>query len=167
SGESAMGRYPVDAVAMLAGIAAAIEPHREPVTVQGLFDGVELKGRLKPAHLVAVGVEASIRFASPAAVFVPTRSGATARSLALCRMPVWIIGVSSEQQTCKDLAFSYGVYPVFEPVHPDDWNAYVRNWLEKHQLTGDLAVVTEGPSRRHPEAHNRMEIIDLRRPQKP
>ena len=27
SGESAMGRYPVDAVAMLAGIAAAIEPH--------------------------------------------------------------------------------------------------------------------------------------------
>ncbi|MBP1679580.1 MAG: pyruvate kinase, partial [Bacteroidetes bacterium] len=118
-------------------------------------------------HLVAVGVEASIRFASPAAVFVPTRSGATARSLALCRMPVWIVGVSSEQQTCKDLAFSYGVYPVYDPVHPDDWNAYVRNWLERHQLAGDLAVVTEGPSRRHPDAHNRMEIIDLRRPQKP
>ncbi len=167
SGESAMGRYPVDAVAMLAGIAAAIEPHREPVTVQGLFDGVELKGRLKPAHLVAVGVEASIRFATPAAVFVPTRSGATARSLALCRLPVWIIGVSSEQQTCQDLAFSYGVYPVFDPVHPDDWNAYVRDWLESHQLAGDLAVVTEGPSRRHPDAHNRMEIIDLRRPQRP
>ncbi|MBE0569884.1 MAG: pyruvate kinase, partial [Deltaproteobacteria bacterium] len=167
SGESAMGRYPVDAVAMLAGIAAAVEPHREPVTVQGLFNGVELKGRLKPAHLIAVGVEASIRFASPAAVFVPTRSGATARSLALCRMPVWIVGVSSEQQTCQDLAFSYGVHPVCEPVHPDDWNAYVRGWLEEHRLTGDLAVLTEGPSRRHPDAHNRMEIIDLRRPQKP
>ena len=111
SGESAMGRYPVDAVAMLAGIAAAIEPRREPVTVQGLFDGVDLKGRLKPAHLVAVGVEASIRFATPAAVFVPTRSGATARSLALCRMPVWIVGVSSEQQTCQDLAFPTGSIP--------------------------------------------------------
>ncbi len=163
SGESAMGKNPVDAVAMLARIASTVEPHRKPVTVQGLFDGVELKGRLKPSHLIAVGVEASIRFASAAAVFVPTRSGATARSLALCRLPVWIVAVSRHQQTCRDLAFSYGVYPVCEPVPPDDWNAYVRGWLESHQLTGDLALLTEGPSTRHPEAHHRMEIIDLRR----
>ena len=33
------------------------------------------------------------------------------------------------------------------------------------QVTGDLAILTEGPSTRHPEAHNRMEIIDLRRQQ--
>jgi len=45
SGESAIGRYPVDAVAMLARIAAAVEPRREPATLQDLFDGVELKGR--------------------------------------------------------------------------------------------------------------------------
>ena len=165
SGESAIGRYPVDAVAMLARIAAAVEPHREPVTVQGLFDGVELKGRLKPAHLIAVAVEASIRYASPAAVFVPTHSGATARSLALFRMPVWVAAISSQQQTCQDLVFSCGVHPVYEPDPPDDWDAYVRSWLERHQVTGDLAVLTEGPSTRHPEAHNRMEIIDLRRPQ--
>jgi hypothetical protein len=25
-----------------------------------------------------------------------------------------------------------------------------------------MAILTEGPSTRHPEAHNRMEIIDLR-----
>jgi pyruvate kinase len=52
SGESAMGRYPVDAVAMLAKIAAAVEPHKEPVTVQELFAGIALQGRLQPAHLV-------------------------------------------------------------------------------------------------------------------
>jgi len=163
SGESAIGRYPVDAVAMLARIAAAVEPHREAVTVPGLFDGVELKGRLKPAHLIAVAVEASIRYASPAAVFVPTHSGATARSLALFRMPVWIAAISSQQQTCQDLVFSCGVHPVHEPDPPDDWDAYVRGWLERHRVTGDLAVLTEGPSTRHPEAHNRMEIIDLKR----
>jgi len=165
SGESAMGRFPVDAVAMLARIAAAVEPHREPVTVQERFTGVELKGRLTPAHLIAVGVEASIRFASAAAIFVPTRSGATARSLALCRLPVWIVAVSRYQQCCRDLAFSYGVCPVHEPDLPDDWEAYLRSWLERHQVTGDLAVLTEGPSTRHPEANHRMEIIDLRRPQ--
>jgi pyruvate kinase len=165
SGESAMGRYPVDAVAMLARIAAAVEPHRDPVTVQEMFVGVELKVRLKPEHLVAVGVEASTRFASAAAVFVPTRSGTTARSMALFRLPVWIVAVSRHQQACRDLAFSCGVHPVYEPDLPDDWDAYVRSWLERHQVRGDLAVLTEGPSTRHPEANNRMEIIDLRRPQ--
>ena len=112
-----------------------------------------------------MAVEASIRYASPAAVFVPTHSGATARSLALFRMPVWVAAVSSKQQTCPDLVFSCGVYPVYEPNPPDDWDAYVRSWLERHRVTGDLAILTEGPSIRHPEAHNRMEIIDLRRQQ--
>jgi hypothetical protein len=28
-------------------------------------------------------------------------------------------------------------------------------------LEGNLVILTEGPSRRHPEANNRMEIIDL------
>jgi pyruvate kinase len=162
SGESAMGKYPVDAVAMLARIAAAVEPHKSPVTVKGMFEGMELKGRLKPAHLIAVAVEASIAYASPVVVFVPTYSGATARSLSLFRMPVWVAAVSSNERTCRNLAFSYGVYPVLEPDHPDDWEAYVRSWLEMHSVTGDMAIVTEGPSRKHPEAHNRMEIIDLR-----
>jgi pyruvate kinase len=162
SGESAMGKYPVDAVAMLAGIAASVEPHKNPVTVKGLFEGVDLKGRLKPAHLIAVAVEASIKYASPAAIFVPTHSGATARSLSLFRMPVWIAAVSASEQACRNLVFSYGVYPVCEPAHPEDWDSFVRNWLERHRVTGDLVILTEGPSTQHPEAHNRMEIIDLR-----
>jgi len=163
SGESAMGKYPVDAVAMLARIAAVVEPRKKPVTVQGLFEGMELKGRLKPAHLIAVAVEASIQYASPAAVFVPTHSGATARSLSLFRMPVWIAAMSAYERTCQSLVFSYGVHPVFKADHPDNWNAFVRGWLERHEVTGDMAILTEGPSTRHPEAHNRMEIIDLRR----
>jgi pyruvate kinase len=51
---------------------------------------------------------------------------------------------------------------VCEPDHPEDWNTFVLGWLARHQVTGDLAILTEGPSTRHPEAHNRMEIIDLR-----
>jgi len=166
SGESAMGRYPVEAVAMLAGIAAAVEPHRKPVTVSELFEGLDLRGRLKPAHLIALGVEASIRFASAAAVFVPSRSGVTARSLALFRLPVWIVAVSRHKRTCRDLAFSYGVCPVYEADLPEDWDAYVRGWLESHQVQGELAVLTEGPSTRHPDANHRMEIIDLSRQRK-
>lgn len=162
SAESAMGKYPVDAVAMLAGIAAVVEPHRSQETARHLFEGIELKGRLRPQGLVAAAVAASSKLTSPAAVFVPTHTGTTARNLSLFRLPIWVVAVSSSEQSCHNLVFSYGVHPVYEPVHPEDWDSFVRSWLERHQLTGDVVIVTEGPSARHPEVHHRMEIIDLR-----
>jgi pyruvate kinase len=162
SGESAMGKYPVDAVEMLAKIAAEVEPQRRRVTVSDLYEGIDIRSRIKPAHLIALAVEASLKYLSPAAVFTPTHSGTTARSLSLFRMPVWIVAVSSFDQTCQNLVFSSGVHPVCDPDHPDDWNTYVRGWIESHQVKGYIAVLTEGPSSKHPEANNRMEIIDLR-----
>jgi pyruvate kinase len=161
SGESAMGKYPVDSVAMLAGIATAVEPHRPATTVKELFRGIDLKGRLRPAHLIVLGVEASLEHVSPAAVFVPTRSGATARKIAGFHLPVWIVGVSSQEATCQQLQFSSGVYPVHEPDHPAQWNTYVKKWIGDHGLEGNLVVLTEGPSSKEPEGNYRMEIIDL------
>jgi len=163
SGESAMGHFPVESVAMLARIAAAIEPHRHRMTVKEMFQGLDLRGKLRPAHLIAIGVEASLEYESPAAVFVPTRSGATARSLARFRPPVWIAAVSSQESTCQALQFSYGVHPVHEGEHPEDWTAYARTWVEDHGLEGQLVILTEGPSSKHPEANHRMELIELKK----
>ncbi|MCX5844147.1 MAG: pyruvate kinase [Deltaproteobacteria bacterium] len=161
SGESAMGKYPVDAVEMLAKIAAEVEPQRRPVTVGDLYQGIDISGRITSAHLIAIAVEASLEYASPAAVFAPTHGGRTARSLSFFRTPVWIVAVSSSDQTCQNLVFSSGVYPVYEPDHPDDWNTYVREWVARHELKGDIAVLTEGPSSKYPDANHRIEIIDL------
>ncbi len=163
SGESAMGKYPIDAVEMLAKIAAEVEPHRNMVSVKDLYQGIDIKGRIKPSHLVAIAVEASLEYASPAAVFAPTHSGATARSLSFFRLPVWVVGISSSETTCQGLVFSSGVYPVLNQNHPKDYTPFVRAWVEEHGLQGEIAVLTEGPSSKHPEANNRMEIIDLRR----
>lgn len=164
SGESAMGSYPVEAVEMLAKIAAAIEPQRPVLAVRDVFRDMDLKGsKVLPMHLVALGVEAGFEYATPAAVFVPTRSGATARRMAFFRLPVPIIAVSSQESTCQRLQFSAGVCPVHEADHPEDWTAYVKKWLSDHGLSGDMAVLTEGPSRKHPEANHRMEVIDLGR----
>ena len=162
SGESAMGRYPVDAVEMLARIAAQVEPERRVISVRDLYQGVEIRSRIKPAHLIAIAVEASLEYASPAAVFTPTRSGATARSLSLFRLPVWIIAISSNEATCQGLVFSSGVYPVCDDDHPVDYSPFVRTWLKEQEIEGDIAVLTEGPSWKHPGTNHRMEIIDLR-----
>jgi pyruvate kinase len=147
---------------MLAKIAAEVEPQRRTVSVHDLYQGIEIRSRIKPAHLIAIAVEASMEYASPAAVFAPTHTGTTARSLAFFRMPAWIVAISSFEQTCQNLVFSSGVYPVCAE-HPEDWDAYVRKWIQDHELAGDIAILTEGPSSKHPETNNRMEIINLRR----
>ena len=64
-------------------------------TVQEMFKGIDLNGKIRPEHLIAIGVEACLEYVTPAAVFVPTRSGATARSIARFRLPVWTVAVST------------------------------------------------------------------------
>ncbi len=163
SGESAMGNYPVDSAAMLAKIAAAIEPYRTMISARQLFKGIDLKGKVPVERLIDLGVETVLEYANPAAVFVPTRGGETARSIARFRLPIWIVAVSSQETTCQRLQFSSGVYPVCEAEHPERWNTYVADWLRTRGIEGKLAVVTEGPSRKHPDANNRLEIVDLGR----
>jgi len=164
SGESAMGRYPVDAVDMLVKIAAAVETQRKMISVRDLYQGIDIKSRIKPSHVIAIAVEAGLEFTSAAAVFAPTRGGATARNLSLFRLPVWIVAISSNHNTCQGLVFSSGVYPVYHESHPSDYSPFVRTWLKEHEMGGDIAVLTEGPSPKHPETNHRMEIIMLDAP---
>ncbi len=163
SGESAMGEYPVEAVAMLARIAAAIEPHRTVYSSRQALQTKSAGDRVKIQDLIASSVETTLSRITPATVIVPTHSGATARSITRFKLPVWITAVSSQKKTIQDLMFSYGVWPVHEPDHPEDWKAWTKNWLRSHDIKGDLVVLTEGPSKKHPERNNRMEIINLRR----
>jgi len=162
SGESAMGRYPVEAVAMLAKIAAATEGHRSSFVPALANDCTANDQDIRAEELIAASVEATIRRITPATVIVPTHSGGTARSIARFRLPVWITAVSSQEKTCQDLMFSYGVFPECEHDHPDRWIDWCRRWREDKQLSGRYIVLTEGPSRKHPDRNNRMEIIDLK-----
>ena len=164
SGESAIGKYPVEAVAMLAKIAAAIEPLRPALAIREAIQPTS-SSTPRPQDLVVLGVEAIFRHTSPAIVLVPTRSGTTARRIARFRLPVWIAAVSSLATTCQNLQFSYGVHAVHTPELPEDWESFAREWLREHDLEGDLVVLIEGPSERHPEANDRMEILNLRKGQ--
>ncbi len=162
SEESALGKYPVEAVDMLAKIAAAIEPARPAPHVWEILKEGGPGTPLNLSELISLSVDSLLRQITPAAIFVPTRSGATARSIARFRPPVCIIAVSSQEATCQQLQFTYGVHSLLEPEHPEDWKNYVRRCLEVLEITGEVAVLTEGPSSKHPEANYRMELIDLR-----
>ncbi len=161
SGESAVGDFPVEAVAMLVRIAAATEPQGARWRPGGYREPAPTAGEAGPRDLVALAVEDLCDDVTPATVLVPTVSGATARSVARFRLPVWVTAVSPSQSTCRELQLSYGILPVHEAAYPDGWNEYARQWVKSQGLEGDIVVLVEGPSSRNREANHRMEIITL------
>jgi pyruvate kinase len=161
SGESAMGQYPVEAVVMLVRIAAAIEPLRPALRARDVLRAAGQHGPEDLTDLVASSVDTVLECTSSALVIVPTQSGYSARRLVRLRPNAWIAAVSGQEQTCQGLQFSYGVHPVHQPEHPEDWNDYAKTLVRRLELKGSLVVLTEGPSSKHPQANHRMEIITL------
>jgi pyruvate kinase len=161
SGESAMGAFPVEAVAMLARIAATVEPTRRQLTVKDMYAGIDLAGKILPVHLIQVSIEASLEFLKPAAVFVCTSGGGAVRRLSAFRLPVWIVALSPSHKTSQDLLFSAGVVSVAQPAATCSWNEFVKDWVREHQLDGAFAILTQRPSPNHPEINDRLEIVNL------
>jgi pyruvate kinase len=161
SEESAIGKFPVEAMTMLAKIATATEAYRSHACVRDVFTDYDRDDDIHLVDLVSRNVRHAVESLIPTAVIVPTVSGYTARMISRFRLPVWIAAVSPEEATCRALQFSYGVTPIHAPRHPEEWSAFARRWVRSVGLTEGLVVLTEGPSRNHPEAHPRLEIIDL------
>jgi pyruvate kinase len=159
SGESAMGKYPEEAVAMLAKIAAFTEANRPPVR---LHEFKEMFGRRPPAtaaEAIASVVEHALESVPCAAVFVPTRTGTTARMISRFNPAVWIVAASRDAAVCRGLAFSYGVYPVELADEPENWSDFARRWLREHQVPGRIAMLVAGMSARSPDANHRLEFL--------
>ena len=159
SGESAMGRYPEEAVTMLAKIAAATEAHRPPTRLNDLWATIQQTQPATAAEGIAAVVEHAIETVPCAAVFVPTRTGTTARMISRFNPPLWIVALSRDHAVCQGLTFSYGVHPVEAVEEPDHWRDWARHWLSEQQVAGNLAMLVAGPSARNPEANHRIEFL--------
>jgi pyruvate kinase len=162
SGESAVGRYPVEAVRTLARIAEAAEPHRTGQFFREAMKAVIDSGIAAPSDLVSMSIENVLARMSVAAVVVPSRSGSTARQLARFRFPVWITAASLSEETCQGLQFSYGIHPEKPDVAPGNWRLWARQWVAAQVVPGNYLILIEGPSPDHPDVTQRLEVIDLR-----
>jgi pyruvate kinase len=107
SGESAMGHFPEESVAMLARIAAATETGH-PFAWRNAFHDVAQKS-FTAAQAMGMVVKNALETAPCAAVFVPTRSGDTARMISRFKPSVWIVAVGEDRSVLQGLRFSYGV----------------------------------------------------------
>ncbi len=159
SGESAMGKFPEESVAMLAKIAAYTECHRPPTRLADLRALLRQQKPTTAAEAIASLVEDALETVPCAAVFVPTRTGTTARMISRFNPPVWIVAVTHEAAVCQGLAFSYGTHPVQLAEDPENWNDFIRQWLREHSVPGPVAMLVAGPSTRNPEANYRLEFL--------
>ena len=165
SAESAMGKYPEEAVAMLARIAAYTETHRPATTISVRRELAELPpAPLCDADRMTAVMERALETVPCDLVLVPTRSGATARLVARLKPSRWLIAPSPDHAVCQGLAFSYGVHAVENANEDSDWRDFIERWPRANHVTAQRALLIAGPSPRHPRASHRIELIRFEDP---
>jgi pyruvate kinase len=161
SAESAMGKFPEEAVTMLAKIAAFTETHRPPRSFAAQRDFLQERMTTISGDRMASLVEHALETVPCDLLLVPTRGGTVARAISRCKPPVWIIAPSSDPAVCQKLAFSYGVHPVDLAEEPDDWRQWIARWLRENGIAAQRVMLVAGPSARNPNANYRIELMRL------
>src|SRR3984893_10891796 len=114
SAESAVGRFPVEAVATMATIAARAEESWTSGELPGpapIPDRGDLEAAVANAvHVIANSVSAK-------AIIAATTSGGTPRRVACHRPKMPILALCSSNEVCRKLALNWGVEPTLvEPI---------------------------------------------------
>ena len=114
SGETAAGKYPVQAVESMAKIAETTERN---INYKKRFHNAEFETRNTVDAIshatcgMAIDIDAS-------SIVACTISGKTARMISRFRPPVDILGLTTNERTWRKLALSWGVTPTMCEVYP-------------------------------------------------
>ncbi|MDV3103433.1 pyruvate kinase [Thermococcus waiotapuensis] len=120
SEETAIGKYPVDAVRMMAKIARTTEAYRESfgnVRMLEWKEKIPKKGTIKDA--IARSIIEALQVVDARYILTPTKSGYTARLISRFRPKQWILAFTSDEKVASGLMFSYGVYPFVVGDHDE------------------------------------------------
>lgn len=145
SGETAVGRYPIETVDVMRSI---IEEAEADFNYRAFFD--------QHAPLIYHDVPSAVTLATvktayssnAKVIFAFTRGGSTARLLSRLRPKMPIIAMTALEKSFHQLAFNWGVIPFYNPDCKSIDEAFHRTSafaLEQHFVSyGDLVVVTAG-----------------------
>jgi pyruvate kinase len=161
SGESALGKFPEEAVTMLAKIAAFIEAHCPRRRFAAQRDFAQPPIKMSAGDRMASVVETALDTVPCDLLLVPTRGGTVARAISRFKPPVWIVAPSSDPAASQNLAFSYGVHPVDLLEEPDNWCEWATRWVRENGITAERVMLVAGPSPRNPKANQRIELMRL------
>ena len=145
SGESAAGKYPVEAVRNMAQICEYTEQH---ISYKKRFRNAEFRMQNNLDAISHATCSMSIDVDAKAIV-VCSVSGITARMVSRFRCPVDILGLTTDRKVWRKLALSWGVTPIMtEKFNSIDVMFYKAKDTAKAALDlkpGDNIVLTAGP----------------------
>ena len=145
SGESAAGKYPVEAVQAMAQIAEYTEQHTD---YKHRFISTEYTGK-NNLDCISHAVCSMAMDVNAKAVVVCSVSGKTAMLVSRFRTPVNIIGMTTDRKIWRRLSMSWGVTPVMAEEFPSmDVMFYYAKKQAKEVLglePGDNILLTGGP----------------------
>ena len=146
SGESANGKYPVEAAQMMASIVEYTEQFlnykqfKTRVLEKSLYESI---GNAVCAATVTTAHEIQAK-----AIIVPTLSGATASMIAKYRPRTSIVALSPSQQTTRQMMLFWGVSPIWArraDTTDELFDSSLEELRSRHLVeTGDLCVITAG-----------------------
>ena len=157
SGETAMGEYPVEAVAFMDRIAREVEPHlgyrhETPEAHENPSIGNAMSN-------VACDLAEAL---GAKAILVPTFSGRTASAVARLRPRRPIVGLTHVQHSLQKMALEWGVtpLPISEAVDVEElWATSISTALEADLLEkGDTVVITAGTAVNMPGTTNVIKV---------
>ena len=145
SGESAAGKYPVEAVKAMASIAEYTEKHTD---YKQRFRSSEFFGK-NNLDCISHAVCSMAIDVSAKAIVVCSVSGKTAMLVSRFRTPIDIIGMTTDRKIWRRLSMSWGVTPVMADQFPSmDVMFYYAKKAAVEILglqPGDNIVITGGP----------------------
>ena len=145
SGESAAGKYPVDAVRNMAQICEFTEQHTS-YKKRFLSSEFRIKNVLDAISYATCTMSIDV---DAKAIVVCSVTGTTARMVSRFRSPVDIVGMTTDRKVWRKLALSWGVTPMLsEKFNSVDVMIYKAKECAKSALglkEGDTVVLTAGP----------------------
>ena len=144
SGETAAGKYPVEAVRNMAEIAEFTE---RSIDYKEWFRTTEFRIRSN-ADAVSHSTCSMAIDVGAKCIIVNSRTGQTARMVSRFRCPVDIVGMTTEERAWRKLNLSWGVTPAlseeFDSVEVMFYHALKRAREVKKLVKGDTVVMTGG-----------------------
>jgi pyruvate kinase len=158
SAETSVGKYPAEAAACMARIAAEAEAS---INKHG-FHELPPTHQPSPAEIVADAAYRAARDARASAIVVFTSSGSSARLISRYRPPVCIYAITPSEVVARQLLIHYGVQPVLAPEvgSTDEMMAQMDRLLIDRGLLhlGDPVVFVAGQPIGRPGTTNLMKL---------
>lgn len=162
SGETASGKYPLEAVETMAAIAKSTE---KDLDYAKIFQEKGIQERTNGTDAIChAAVQISQELDADAIVSI-TQTGTTARTMAKYRSPAPVIAVTRDEHQLRKLQLNWGVTPVLGPFseNTDEMiDLSIKAALKQDLIKeGDAVVVTAGIPVGKPGSTNLIKVVNL------